>query len=315
MNYRQLGSSSLLVSEISFGTWGANEGVDYDRLKECLYLALDHGVNLIDTSNSYACGAAESFLGQMLKDIDRSSYYLATKVFFPLSTADGGLSAVQIKKNIDLSLRRLQVDYIDLYQCHRYDENTPLIETMTALTDIVEAGKVRYIGFSEWSPSQIKASLDLLGIKQFISSQPQYSMLWRQPEADVFPLCDAHGIGQIVWSPLAQGILSGKYQPGQAPAPGSRAANPKMNSYLLQELFSDANLELVRNFLPVAHDLQLSMAQLALAWVLRHRSVCSAIIGASHPRHVVDNVAASGVILDPAVLNMIEHILAQRVKG
>lgn len=312
MNYRQLGNSDLIVSEISFGTWGINEGINGTRLKESLFLALDHGVNLIDTSNSYASGAAESFLGQILNNIDRSSCYLATKVFFPVSPGDGGLSAKQIKKNIDLSLQRMQIDYIDLYQCHRYDENTPLIETMIALTDLVQDGKVRYIGFSEWSPSQIKASLELIGVEHFISSQPQYSMLWRKPESEVFPLCDAHGIGQIVWSPLAQGILSGKYQPGEAPAPGTRAANPQMNGYLLQELFSEPNLRAVKKLLPIAQDLQLSMPQLALAWVLRTRSVCSAIIGASHPEQVVDNVAASGVTLDSTVIEKIDNILFNR---
>ena len=309
MQYRKLGNSEMDVSEISLGTWGIGEGIDADSLKACLLTALDLGINLIDTSNSYASGAAESFLGQILKGIDRSSYYLATKVFFPVSPGDGGLSAKQIKKNIDASLHRLDVDYVDLYQCHRYDEETPLVETMTALTEVVRQGKVRYIGFSEWSPSQIKAALALADVEPFISSQPQYSMLWRDPEADVFPLCAASGIGQLVWSPLAQGILSGKYQPGQTPAKGTRAANAQMNAYLLLELFSDANLMAVRDLLPIAQDLGLTMPQLALAWVLREACVSSAIIGASRPEQVVNNVTASGVTLDATVLKTIDKVL------
>ena len=312
MNYRQLGKSELQVSEIGFGTWGVNEGVDRSCIRDSLFRSMDLGVNLIDTSNSYAFGAAETFLGEILKDLDRSSYLLATKVFFSILPEDTGLSARQIKTNIELSLKRLSVDYIDLYQCHRYDPETPLIETMTALTDLVQQGKVRYIGFSEWSADQIRASLDLVGVEHFISSQPQYSMLWRQPELEVFPLCHKHGIGQIVWSPLAQGILSGKYKPGQIPAQGSRAANPHMNSYMLNELFTDENLAIVQDLLPVAEDLGVTMPQLALAWVLRESSVCSAIMGASRPEQVLDNVAASGITLDPAVLETIDQILTNR---
>ncbi|MFM9047138.1 MAG: aldo/keto reductase, partial [Cyanobium sp.] len=243
---------------------------------------------------------------------DRSSYLLATKVFFSILPEDTGLSARQIKTNIELSLKRLSVDYIDLYQCHRYDPETPLLETMTALTELVQQGKVRYIGFSEWSADQIRASLDLVGVEHFISSQPQYSMLWRQPELEVFPLCHKHGIGQIVWSPLAQGILSGKYKPGQIPAQGTRATNPHMNSYLLNELFTDENLAIVQDLLPVADDLGVTLSQLSLAWVLRESSVCSAIMGASRPEQVLDNVAASGITLDLAVLETIEQILTHR---
>jgi 1-deoxyxylulose-5-phosphate synthase len=309
MLYRKLGNSEMSISEISLGTWGVGEGIDATSLSSCLFTALDLGINLIDTSNSYASGAAESFLGQTLTGINRSSYYLATKVFFPVTPGDGGLSAKQIKKNIDSSLHRLNVDYVDLYQCHSYDKETPLLETMTALTDIVRQGKVRYIGFSEWTPCQIKAALELVDVEPFISSQPQYSMLWRAPEADVFPLCAAHGIGQLVWSPLAQGILSGKYQPGQAPATGSRAANTQMNAYLLRELFSDAHLRAVRDLSPIRQDLGLTMPQLALAWVLRKACVSSAIIGASRPEQVVDNVAASGVRLEAKVLEKIDQIL------
>jgi 1-deoxyxylulose-5-phosphate synthase len=309
MQYRQLGASDLHVSEIALGTWGVSEGVDASTLNACVLTALDLGVNLIDTSNSYASGAAETLLGDSLKAVDRSSYVLATKVYFPVHPGAGGLSAKEIKTNIDASLQRLGTDYVDLYQCHRYDEKTPLVETMSALAEIVHEGKVRYIGFSEWTPSQIRAALELKPIASFISSQPQYSLLWRDPEAEVFPLCRANGIGQLAWSPLAQGILSGKYPPGQAPAKGSRAANSQMNAYLLHELFSETNLKAVQHLLPIARDLNLSMSQLALAWVLRNGCVSSAIIGASRPEQVVENVAASGVTLTETVLAEIDHIL------
>jgi aryl-alcohol dehydrogenase-like predicted oxidoreductase len=249
-------------------------------------------------------------LGEVLQGIERSSYILATKVFFPMSPTDQGLSAVQIKKQIDASLKRLCTDYIDLYQCHRYDPNTPLEETMMALTEVVHQGKARYIGFSEWSPEQIQAAFNLADVEHFVSSQPQYSMLWREPEAEVFPLCATNGVGQIVWSPLAQGILTGKYQPGQAPPQDSRAANEKMNLFLLENLFSDRILTAVQKLKPIAQDLNLSMAQLALAWVLHSEYVSSAIIGASRPEQIIDNAAASGVQLNADVLAAIDQGLA-----
>jgi aryl-alcohol dehydrogenase-like predicted oxidoreductase len=278
-------------------------------MERALFTALDHGINLIDTSNSYASGQAESFLGQAIKNVQRSSVLLATKVFFPVMPGDGGLSAKQIKRNIDLSLSRLGVDYVDLYQCHRYDEETPLMETMTALTEVVQQGKARYIGFSEWTPSQIKAAFQIVDSASFISSQPQYSMLWRDPEAEVFPLCAAHGVGQIVWSPLAQGILSGKYEAGTPPPTGTRAANPQMNGYLLRELFSDSTLRAVQKLVPIAQSLGLTMPQFALAWVLQKSSVASAIIGASRSEQVLENVLASGVSLDPAVMKEVDDLL------
>ncbi|MGK7958413.1 MAG: aldo/keto reductase, partial [Crocosphaera sp.] len=223
MKYRKLGNSELYVSEISLGSWGINEGVEDNNAKACIYKALELGINFIDTSNSYAAGAAESFLGEVLQGIDRSSYLLGTKVFFPTSPTDKGLSAPQIRKQIDASLSRLRTDYVDLYQCHRYDPETPLEETMMALTEVVRQGKARYIGFSEWTPAQIQCACELTGVEHFVSSQPQYSMLWRDPEAEVFPLGQAHGISQIVWSPLAQGDLTGKYQARNVPPPHSRA--------------------------------------------------------------------------------------------
>ena len=310
MKYRQLGKSELHVSEISLGSWGINEGVEKQNAEACIYKAFDLGINFIDTSNSYAAGGAESFLGEVLQGVERSSYILATKVFFPMSPMDRGLSAAQIRKQIDASLKRLRTDYIDLYQCHRYDPNTPLEETMMALTEVVHQGKARYIGFSEWSPEQIQAAFNLADVEHFVSSQPQYSMLWREPEAEVFPLCATNGVGQIVWSPLAQGILTGKYQPGQAPPQDSRAANEKMNLFLLENLFSDRILTAVQKLKPIAQDLNLSMAQLALAWVLHSEYVSSAIIGASRPEQIIDNAAASGVQLNADVLAAIDQGLA-----
>lgn len=310
MQYRQLGNSDLQVSEISLGSWLTySGGVERQQAEACVHKAFDMGINFIDTANVYGRGAAESFLGEVLQGIDRSSYILATKVYFPMSSTDQGLSADQIRKQIDASLQRLQMDYVDLYQCHRYDTNTPLEETMEALTTVVQQGKARYIGFSEWSPAQIRAALELPNVARFVSSQPQYSMLWRKPEAEVFPLCAENGIGQIVWSPLAQGILTGKYQPGQTPPQDSRAANDKMNAFLGEDFFNDRVLSAVQELKPISARLGLSMPQLALAWVLRDRRVSSAIIGASRPAQVEDNAKASGVTLSEDVLREIDRIL------
>lgn len=309
MKYRQLGDSDLTVSEIALGSWLTySGGVERQQAEACVHKAFEVGINFIDTANVYGRGAAESFLGEVLQGIDRSSYVLATKVFFPMSPDDQGLSAVQIHKQLDASLQRLGTDYVDLYQCHRYDSNTPLDETMAALTDVVQQGKVRYIGFSEWNPAQIKAALELPDVEKFVSSQPQYSMLWRQPEEKVFPLCADNGIGQIVWSPLAQGVLTGKYKPGAAPPADSRAANDKMNGFM-QDLRSDRVLSAVQNLQPLADQLNISMAQLALAWILRDPRVSAAIVGASRPEQVVDNAAASGITLDEPMLREIDMVL------
>jgi 1-deoxyxylulose-5-phosphate synthase len=310
MKYRQLGNSELQISEISLGSWLTySGGVARQQAEACIHKAFEVGINCIDTANVYGRGAAETLLGEVLQGIDRSSYILATKVFFPMSDRDRGLSAAQIHKQIDASLQRLNTDYVDLYQCHRYDSETPLEETMEALTEVVRQGKARYIGFSEWQPSQIKAALTLPNVERFVSSQPQYSMLWRKPEAEVFPLCVAKGISQIVWSPLAQGVLTGKYQPGQPPPADSRAANESMNAFLGDEARSDEVLTAVQQLQPIASDLGLSMAQLALAWILREPAVASAIIGASRPEQVVDNAAASGVVLSKQVLAAIDQVL------
>ncbi|BAS56946.1 aldo/keto reductase [Leptolyngbya boryana NIES-2135] len=309
MKYRRLGDSDLNVSEIILGSWLTySGGVERQNAEACVHKAFDVGINFIDTANVYGRGSAESFLGEVLQGIDRSSYVLATKVYFPMSDTDQGLSAAQIRKQIDASLQRLKTDYVDLYQCHRYDENTPLEETMTALTEVVQQGKARYIGFSEWSPSQIQAALNLPNVAKFVSSQPQYSMLWRKPEAEVFPLCAANGIGQIVWSPLAQGVLTGKYKPGEAPPQDSRAANSQMNGFM-GDFLNDQILSAVQDLSAIAEELNISMAQLALAWVLRDQQVTGAIIGASRPEQVEDNAAASDVTLSAAELQEIDRIL------
>ncbi|HKY98246.1 MAG TPA: aldo/keto reductase family protein [Gemmatimonadaceae bacterium] len=311
MKYRQLGDSDLTVSEISLGSWLTyGLGVDDSNARACLDRAFDCGINLIDTANIYGKGAAESFLGKALKGRPRDSYILATKLYFPMTETDRGLSAQQIYKQIDASLDRLQTDYVDLYQCHRYDVDTPLEETMEALSGVVRQGKARYIGFSEWSAEQIAASLAIPGVVKFVSSQPQYSMLWRKPEADVFPLCAANGIGQIVWSPLGQGVLTGKYLPGQPPPDDSRAASSEMNTFWSDDLRSDNVLAAIQELRPIAARLDLTMAQLALAWVLREPNVSSAIVGASRPQQVDDNVAASGVIIPDDELREIDQILA-----
>jgi aryl-alcohol dehydrogenase-like predicted oxidoreductase len=311
MKYRQLGDSDLRVSEISLGSWLTyGLGVDDRNARACLDRAFDCGINLIDTANVYGKGAAESFLGKALQGRPRDSYILATKLYFPMTETDRGLSAQQIYKQIDASLDRLQTDYVDLYQCHRYDVDTPLDETMEALSAVVRQGKARYIGFSEWSAEQIAASLEIPGMVKFVSSQPQYSMLWRKPEAEVFPLCAANGIGQIVWSPLGQGVLTGKYLPGQPPPSDSRAASPEMNIFWSDDLRSDSVLAAVQELRPIAARLDLTMAQLALAWVLREPNVSSAIVGASRPQQVDDNVAASGVIIPDDELREIDEILA-----
>ena len=310
MRYRQLGSSDLQISEISLGSWLTyGVGVEDSGARACLDRAFELGINFIDTANVYGKGAAESFLGNALTGRDRSSYILATKLYFPMTETDRGLSAPQIHKQIDASLRRLKTDYVDLYQCHRYDVHTPLEETMYALSEVVHLGKARYIGFSEWTTDQIAAALAISGVEKFVSSQPQYSMLWRSPEDDVFPLSATSGIGQIVWSPLAQGVLTGKYLPGQPPPADSRAASPEMNGFWGDDLRSEATLAKIQDLRPIAARLDITMAQMALAWVLRLPEVSSAIVGASRPQQVDDNVAASDVILPQDALDDIDRVL------
>jgi 1-deoxyxylulose-5-phosphate synthase len=312
MQYRQLGKSDLVVSEISLGSWLTyGVGVEAERATACVRRAFEVGINFFDTANAYGRGAAESFLGEVLSGVDRASYVLATKVYFPMSEKDRGLSADQIRKQSEASLRRLRTDYVDLYQCHRYDRNTPLEETMEALTEVVRSGKARYIGFSEWTADQIQAALAIPGVERFVSSQPEYSMLWRKAE-QVIPLCEREGIGQIVWSPLAQGALTGKYKPGSPPPADSRAASSSMGS-MMGRFREDDVLAAVQRLRPLADDLGLTMAQFALAWVLQQENVASAITGASRPDQIDDNVGASGVALDDGVLGAVDEILGDAV--
>ncbi len=309
MNLRKLGSSDLQVSEISLGSWLTySGGVELEQAKACVEAAFDAGINFLDTANVYGRGAAESLLGEALAGHERSSYVLATKVYFPMSDTDRGLSAEQIHKQIDASLQRLRTDYVDLYQCHRYDSETPLQETMEALSEVVRAGKARYIGFSEWPAEKIEQSLALPEVERWVSSQPQYSMLWRAPEAEVIPLCEHEGISQIVWSPLAQGVLTGKYLPGEPPPTDSRAASESMGGFI-DRLVQPRVLEAVQRLRPIAEQSGLTMVQLALAWVLREQNVASAIVGASRPEQVHANASASGVALDADTLAAIDEAL------
>ena len=313
MKYRQLGDSGISVSEISIGSW-LTYGVDVaaNTARACIARAFDEGINLIDTSNIYGRGAAETFLGNALKGRARDSYVMATKLFFPMTDSDKGLSRAQIMKQIDASLARLQTDYVDLYQCHRYDPDTAIEETMQALSEVVKAGKARALGFSEWSPQNIRDALAVPGTVKFVSSQPQYSLLWRGPEKEVFPLCAANGISQIVWSPLAQGLLTGKYSAGKPPPADSRAAHENMGSWI-RDWMKPRILGAVDAIKPLAAEAGCSLAQFALAWVLRVANVASTIIGASRPEQVSENARASGLRIDPALFARAEAIAAQIV--
>ena len=309
MEHRRLGDSDLEVSVIALGSWLTySGGVGREQTEACTRAAFDAGITFFDTANVYGRGAAERAWGEILSGYPRDSYTLATKVYFPMSRRDRGLSRAQILKQIDASLERLQTEYVDLYQCHRYDDDTPLEETMQALTEVVEAGKARYIGFSEWPPDRIREALALPGVAKFVSSQPQYSALWREPEAEVIPLSAENGISQIVWSPLAQGVLTGKYRPGEPPPSGSRATSRQMNRFIGRWL-DDTMLEAVQRLQPVAEQAGLTMSQLALAWVLRQENVAAAIIGASRPEQVHENAAAAGVTLSDDTLRAIDAAL------
>jgi len=281
MQHRRLGHGPLEVSEISFGTWlTIAGGIARDQAIRCIQAAVDHGITLFDTANQYGAGEAERILGEALKPYPRDSYLIATKLFFPVGDdPDHGLSAAQIEKQLDNSLARLDADYIDLYQCHRFDNQTALEETLQALDKAVKSGKVRAIGFSEWTADQIKVAAAITtqsGLTSFTSSQPQYSMLWRKPEAAVFAACTRHGIGNLAFSPLAHGVLTGKYTPGLPPPPGTRAASEEMNAFMEtagRHYRSDHLLEAVAKLKPIAADLGLTMPQMALAWVQRRPEV------------------------------------------
>jgi aryl-alcohol dehydrogenase-like predicted oxidoreductase len=311
MHFRKLGSSDLEVSEIALGSWLTYAGgVEADATRACTEAAFEVGINFFDTANIYGRGAAETAWGEILSDRPRDSYILATKVWGQMSDDpdDRGLSAAQIGKQIDASLARLQTDYVDLYQAHRFDPKVPIEETIEALQKVVSDGKARYLGFSEWTVEQIEAALEIAGPDLFVSSQPQYSMLWQAPEAEVFPLSKANGISQIVWSPLAEGVLTGKYRAGEAPPADSRAANESMNKFI-DEKMGDAALEAVDRLRPIAEDQGLTMVELALAWVLRRDEVAAAIVGASRPEQVHANANAAGIDLSADVVAAIDEAL------
>ncbi len=314
MQYRRLGRSGVKVSAISLGSWLTYGGsVGNSQAHECVIQAYESGINLFDTSDAYYRGESEKVLGDALKGLSRSSYVLATKVFFPVGEGpnDRGLSRKHIMEEAHASLKRLQTDYIDLYQCHRYDPETPLDETLRALDDLVTQGKVLYVGVSEWTAEQIAAAMQVshqLNLDPIVSNQPQYNMIVRRIEKEVIPLSQREGVGQIVWSPLAQGVLSGKYQSGQSLPEGSRALDAKSNQFMAP-LLQEPVLQAVDRLRPIAQELNLSMSQLALAWILRQPNVSSAIIGATRAEQVIDNVGAAEVTLDDSVLAAIDKAL------
>ncbi|RKH47740.1 aldo/keto reductase [Corallococcus sp. AB049A] len=317
MNFRFLGRSGLKVSEISFGNWLTHGSqVEEDAAIACVKAALDTGITTFDTADVYAGTKAEAVLGRALKGQRREGYELFTKVYWPTGPGqnDRGLSRKHIIESIHGSLRRLQTDYVDLYQAHRFDAETPLEETMLAFADIVRQGKALYIGVSEWTAEQIAAGAKLARELRvpFISNQPQYSMLWRVIESKVIPTSDAEGLGQIVWSPMAKGVLSGKYLPGKPPPADTRAATP--GAQFMSSFMTDDVLTRVQQLKPLAQEAGLSMAQLSIAWVLQNKSVSSAIIGASKPEQVLDNVKATGVKLDAELLRRIDTLLGPVVE-
>lgn len=316
MKYRHLGKYGVKVSEVALGSWltygGATEN---ETATKCIEKAYDLGINFFDTANVYARGKSEEVVGQALKQYPRDSFVLATKVFFPMGDGpnDRGLSRKHIFEQCHLSLKRLGTDYIDLYQCHRYDTETPLEETLVALDDLARQGKILYAGVSEWSAQQIAHAVDYIrgaGLHPLASNQPYYNMLGRGIEKEVIPLCEREGLGQVVFSPLAQGVLTGKYKPGQEPPAGSRAADPGQNMFMGGGKLDQVQLEKVQKLVPIAEGLGLSMAQFALAWCLRQKNVSSVIIGASKPSQVEDNAGASGVELSQETLTAIDEALA-----
>lgn len=320
MEYRRLGHSGVKVSEISLGSWLTYGGyVEAERARACIARAYESGITFFDTANVYRTGEAERVVGAALAAYERSSYVLATKVFFPMGEGpnDRGLSRKHIREQIDASLMRLGVDYVDLLQCHRFDRETPIEETLRALDDAVSAGKVLYVGVSEWTAEQISEAREIqsgLLLDPLVSNQPQYSALYRRIERDVIPTCARLGIGQVVWSPLAQGVLTGKYRPGAAPEPGTRAADPQAGS-MMTRFMTEPILEAVQGLVGVAKEAGLSMTELALAWTLREPNVSSAIIGASNPDHVEAAVGAAGVTLDDDTLAAVDRALAPVLDG
>ena len=314
MEFRRLGGSGLHISELAYGNWLTHGSqVEEDAATACVRTALDAGITTFDTADVYAETKAESVLGRALAGVRRESYELCTKVYWPTGPGrnDRGLSRKHVIESCHASLRRLQTDYVDLYQAHRYDVETPLEETLRAFDDLVRDGKVLYVGVSEWRADQVAAALTLadeMGFDRIISSQPQYSMLWRVIEAEVLPLCEREGVGQIVWSPLAGGVLTGKYAPGEPVPEGSRATDPA-GSQFLRRMLTDDVLTAVAQLAPLAADAGLSLAQLSLAWVLQRPGVSAAIIGATRPEQVAENVKAVGVRLDEDLMRRIDDVL------
>ena len=314
MEFRRLGGSGLHISELAYGNWLTHGSqVEEDAATACVRTALDAGITTFDTADVYAETKAESVLGRALAGVRRESYELCTKVYWPTGPGrnDRGLSRKHVIESCHASLRRLETDYVDLYQAHRYDVETPLEETLRAFDDLVRDGKVLYVGVSEWRADQVAAALTLadeMGFDRIISSQPQYSMLWRVIEAEVLPLCEREGVGQIVWSPLAGGVLTGKYAPGEPVPEGSRATDPT-GSQFLRRMLTDDVLTAVAQLAPLAADAGLSLAQLSLAWVLQRPGVSAAIIGATRPEQVTENVKAVGVRLDEDLMRRIDDVL------
>jgi aryl-alcohol dehydrogenase-like predicted oxidoreductase len=314
MEFRRLGGSGLHISELAYGNWLTHGSqVEEDAATACVRTAIDAGITTFDTADVYAETKAESVLGRALAGVRRESYELCTKVYWPTGPGrnDRGLSRKHVIESCHASLRRLQTDYVDLYQAHRYDVETPLEETLRAFDDLVRDGKVLYVGVSEWRADQVAAALTLadeMGFDRIISSQPQYSMLWRVIEAEVLPLCEREGVGQIVWSPLAGGVLTGKYAPGEPVPEGSRATDPT-GSQFLRRMLTDDVLTAVAQLAPLAADAGLSLAQLSLAWVLQRPGVSAAIIGATRPEQVAENVKAVGVRLDEDLMRRIDNVL------
>jgi aryl-alcohol dehydrogenase-like predicted oxidoreductase len=315
MEFRYLGRSGLKISEIAYGNWITHGSqVEEDAAQACVRAALDEGITTFDTADVYAGTRAEEVLGRALKGQRREGLEIFTKVYWPTGPGpnDRGLSRKHITESIHGSLRRLGTDYVDLYQAHRFDHETPLEETLKTFDDLVRQGKVLYIGVSEWRAEQIARALkiaDEMGFDRIISSQPQYSMLWRVIESEVVPLCEREGIGQIVWSPIAQGVLTGKYKPGAAPPAGSRALDEASGANFIRSLLKDEILTRVQELKPIADEAGLTMAQLAVAWVLQNPNVSAAIVGASRPEQVHDNVKAAGVKLDAELMKRIDSIL------
>jgi aryl-alcohol dehydrogenase-like predicted oxidoreductase len=318
MEYRHLGQSGLKISEIAYGNWITHGSqVEEEAAAACVRAALDEGITTFDTADGYASGRAEEVLGRALHGVPRGSIEIFTKVYWPTGAGpnDRGLSRKHITESLHASLRRLGTDYVDLYQAHRYDHETPIEETMRAFDDLVRAGKVLYVGVSEWRAEEISAALRAaseLGLDRIVSNQPQYNMLWRVIEAEVVPLCEKEGLGQIVFSPIAQGVLTGKYRLGTPPPADSRATDPS-GSRFIERLLRDDVLAAVQQLESIAADAGLSMAQLAVAWTLQNPNVSAAIIGATRPDQVRENVKAAGVRLDAGLMSRIDEALGDVV--